>query len=198
MSPGVPVLLCPPALRAGPEPADGRHTPIPTGHHLGLRDNPDQDSQDTRIALEAPLDSDEERFWRALTRVVAALPKALDDDLSKATGLTLSEYTVLMRLSEADGGKLRIGDLASSAALSLSRISRMVNSLQARGWMGKRRHDHDARGWVTSLTDEGLRRRESAYPALLLSARRRVVDHVDCGAAAMTVHQIRRIASVLE
>ncbi|MEU1542368.1 hypothetical protein ABZ461_30525 [Actinacidiphila glaucinigra] len=40
-----------------------------------------------------------------------------------------------MRLSEADGGKLRIGDLASSTALSLSRISRMVNSLQrAAGW----------------------------------------------------------------
>ncbi|MFF3257281.1 hypothetical protein ACFYWP_41360 [Actinacidiphila glaucinigra] len=51
---------------------------------------------------------------------------------------------------------------------------------------------------MTSLTDEGLRRRESAYLALLLSARRRVVDHVHCDAAAVTVHQIRRIASVLE
>ncbi|WP_406273933.1 MarR family transcriptional regulator [Actinacidiphila glaucinigra] len=85
------------------------------------------------MTLEAPLDSDEERFWRALMRVVA-LPKALDDDLLKATGLTLSEYTVLMHLSEADGGELRVGDLASSTALSLSRISRVVNSLQARGW----------------------------------------------------------------
>ncbi|MFJ9917504.1 MarR family winged helix-turn-helix transcriptional regulator [Actinacidiphila glaucinigra] len=150
------------------------------------------------MTLEAPLDSDGERSWRALMRVVVALPKALDDDLLKATGLTLSEYTVLMRLSEADGGELRIGDLASSTALSLSRISRMVNSPQARGRVGKRRHDHDARGWATSLTDEGLRRPESAYPALLLSARRRVVDHVHCDAAAMTVHQIRRIASVLE
>ncbi|WP_329183201.1 hypothetical protein [Actinacidiphila glaucinigra] len=36
------------------------------------------------MALEAPLDSDEERFWRALVRVVVALPKALDDDLLKA------------------------------------------------------------------------------------------------------------------
>ncbi|MFF3257280.1 MarR family transcriptional regulator [Actinacidiphila glaucinigra] len=99
------------------------------------------------MTLEAPLDSDGERSWRALMRVVVALPKALDDDLLKATGLTLSEYTVLMRLSEADGGELRIGDLAWSTALSLSRISRMVNSPQARGRVGKRRHHHDARGW---------------------------------------------------
>ncbi|MFI2302008.1 hypothetical protein ACH5AL_24650 [Actinacidiphila glaucinigra] len=50
---------------------------------------------------------------------------------------------------------------------------------------------------MTSPTDEGLRRLESAYPALPLSARRRVVDHVHCDAAAMTANQIRRIASVL-
>ena len=43
------------------------------------------------MTLEAPLDSDGERSWRALMRVVVALPKALDDDLLKATGLTLSE-----------------------------------------------------------------------------------------------------------
>ncbi|MFG2300992.1 hypothetical protein [Actinacidiphila glaucinigra] len=89
------------------------------------------------MTLEAPLDSDEERFWRALMRVVVALPKALDDDLLKATGLTLSEYTVLMRLSEADGGELRIGDLASSTAPPLSRISRMVNSPQRAAAWGK-------------------------------------------------------------
>ncbi|WP_089228163.1 helix-turn-helix domain-containing protein [Actinacidiphila glaucinigra] len=96
--------------------------------------------------------------------------------------------------SEADDGELRVTDLASATTLSLSRIPRVVNSLQARGWVGKRRHVHDTRGWVTSLTDEGLRRLESAYPALLLSARRRVVDHVDCGTAAMTAHQTRRNA----
>lgn len=111
-----------------------------------------------------------------------------------ATGLTLCEYTVLMHLSEADGGELRVTDLASATALSLSRISRVVNSLQARGWVGRRRHVQDARGWVTSLTDEGLRRLESAYPALLLSARRRVVGHVDCDTAVVTAHQVRRIA----
>lgn len=35
------------------------------------------------MTLEAPVDSDEERFWRALMGVVVALPKALDDDLSR-------------------------------------------------------------------------------------------------------------------
>ncbi|MET9874618.1 MarR family winged helix-turn-helix transcriptional regulator [Actinacidiphila glaucinigra] len=113
-----------------------------------------------------------------------------------ATGLTLSEYTVLMHLSEADGGELRVTDLASATALSLSRISRVVNSLQARGWVGRRRHVQDARGWVTSLTDEGLRRLESVSGAAAECAPscRRVVGHVDCDTAVMTAHQVRRIA----
>ncbi|MFJ2297167.1 MarR family winged helix-turn-helix transcriptional regulator [Streptomyces sp. NPDC087894] len=144
-----------------------------------------------------PLSSDEERLWRALMRAMVALPKMLDDDLLTATGLTLSEYSVLMHLSEAGHGNMRMTDLAAATALSLSRISRVVSALQARGWVVKQRHSRDARCSVAILTVEGLQRLESAYPLLLASARRRVVDRVDSEAIAAAADHFEEIASAL-
>ncbi|MEU8419426.1 MarR family transcriptional regulator [Micromonospora sp. NPDC048835] len=145
-----------------------------------------------------PLGPDEERFWRALMRVMVSLPKALDDDLQKATGLTLSEYIVLMHLSEAADREMRVTDLAMTATLSVSRISRVVNALETRGWVTKRRDAKDARGSVATLTDEGLRRLEAAYPTLLASARRRIVDHLDKAEVPGIADQFHSMALTLE
>ncbi|MFI2301532.1 MarR family winged helix-turn-helix transcriptional regulator [Actinacidiphila glaucinigra] len=149
------------------------------------------------MTADAPLDAEEERFWRALQRVMTALPKALDDDLLKSTGLTLSEYSVLMFLSEAKDRELRMIDLAELTRLSASRISRVVDSLKARGWVAKRRHEVDARGSVATLTPGGLERLEAAYPSLLASARRRVMDHMESGSLAGMAVQFETVAEHL-
>ncbi|MFJ6119964.1 MarR family winged helix-turn-helix transcriptional regulator [Streptomyces sp. NPDC092129] len=140
----------------------------------------------------------EERFWRALMRVMVALPKALDDDLLKATGLTMSEYAVLVHLSEAAEREMRMTDLAAATALSVSRISRVVNAMQARGWVEKRRDVHDARGSMASLTAEGWRRLSAAYPTNLASARKRVVDHLDKNSMAALAEQLETVAARLD
>jgi DNA-binding MarR family transcriptional regulator len=124
-----------------------------------------------------PLSEDEELLWRALLRVVVALPKALDEDLVRATGVSLTEYTVLMNLSEAADQELRLADLAAAVGLSVSRISRLVEDLRARDYVSKRRCAADGRGAIATLTPQGLRRLQSAYPEHLASARRRVVNH---------------------
>ncbi|MEU2421420.1 hypothetical protein ABZ619_10365 [Streptomyces sp. NPDC007851] len=51
------------------------------------------------MAADDPLTAQEDRFWRALMRVTVALPRSLDDDLLRSTGLTLTECVVLMNLS---------------------------------------------------------------------------------------------------
>jgi DNA-binding MarR family transcriptional regulator len=92
------------------------------------------------------------------------------------TGLSLVEYTVLVRLSESDGA-LRMTELAHMTCLSASRMTRLIESLQGRGLVEKRRACDDGRGFVAAITDEGLRRLKWAYPMHLASARTRVVDH---------------------
>ncbi|MEV6995966.1 MarR family transcriptional regulator [Streptomyces sp. NPDC093228] len=147
---------------------------------------------------DVPLNPVEERLWRALMRVLVALPKALDDDLLKSTGLTMSEYQVLVHLSEATEREMRMTELAAATALSVSRISRVVNAMQARGWVDKRRDAHDARGSVATLTSEGLGRLESAYPTNLASARRRVIGHLDKRSLAGLANQLEAVAAQLD
>ncbi|MET8644991.1 MarR family winged helix-turn-helix transcriptional regulator [Streptomyces sp. NPDC004675] len=150
------------------------------------------------MTSDVPLNPVEERFWRALMRVMVALPKALDDDLLKATGLTMSEYAVLVHLSEAAEREMRMTDLAAATALSVSRISRVVNAMQTRGWVEKRRDVHDARGSMASLTAEGRRRLLAAYPTNLASARKRVVDHLDKNSMAALAEQFESVAARLD
>ncbi|MFJ5272969.1 MarR family winged helix-turn-helix transcriptional regulator [Streptomyces sp. NPDC088358] len=145
-----------------------------------------------------PLTADEERFWRALTRLVVALPRSLDDDLLRSTGLTLTEYVVLMNLSEADKQELRMADLAAASALSPSRITRVVEMLQARGQVIKRRCQGDGRGNVASLTPEGQRRLLAAYPVHLASARDRVIDQLDSRSLPALVRQFEAMVKRLD
>ncbi|MDN3029301.1 MarR family transcriptional regulator [Streptomyces sp. S.PB5] len=129
---------------------------------------------------------------------MVALPKALDDDLLKSTGLTMSEYQVLMHLSEAAEREMRMTELAEATALSVSRISRVVNAMQTRGWVEKRRDAFDARGSVATLTTEGLGRLESAYPTNLASARNRVIKHLDKRSLSRLASQLEVIATQLD
>ncbi|MEW1828005.1 MULTISPECIES: MarR family transcriptional regulator [unclassified Streptomyces] len=144
-------------------------------------------------AEDAALTAQEERFWRALMRVIVALPRSLDDDLLRSTGLTLTEYVVLMSLSEAENQELRMADLAAATALSASRITRVVDALQSRGQVVKRRYEGDARGNVATLTPEGMKRLQAAYPVHLASARKRVMDHLDGRSLSAMVRQFETV-----
>jgi hypothetical protein len=53
------------------------------------------------MAATEPLSPSEEVLWRAVMRIVKVIPRHLDSDLIKGAGLTASEYTTIMHLSEA-------------------------------------------------------------------------------------------------
>jgi DNA-binding MarR family transcriptional regulator len=142
------------------------------------------------------LTGDEEALWRALMKVIITLPRVLDDDL-RATGLSLSEYVTLVNLSEAENHELRMSDLASAIQLSASRVSRLVEELQIRGFVEKRRASEDGRGNVASLTPAGLRQLKRAYPDHLHSARARVIDQLDPKLVKRLGAQISHVAQQL-
>jgi DNA-binding MarR family transcriptional regulator len=146
----------------------------------------------------APLTPTEEALWRALMRLMFTLNRALDDDLVRARGMTASEYTVLMNLSEAPNRQMRITDLAEVAALSVSRMSRLIDDLQSRNLVAKRRSEIDGRGNVASLTRQGLARLKAAYPDHLASARRLVLDHIDRDDVASVARALETVAIRLD
>ena len=131
-----------------------------------------------RLVNPEPLTPTEELFWRALMRIVLSLPRQLHDDMVRATGLSASEYTVIMNLSEAPNRQLRMADLATATGLSASRTTRLVDSLQAHGLVAKRASAADGRSNLAELTALGLTKLRSAWPVHVASVRGRVLDHI--------------------
>jgi DNA-binding MarR family transcriptional regulator len=144
------------------------------------------------------LDADEASFWRPLTRIITVLPRALDDQFLPETGLTMTGYTVLVSLSEAPGKRLRISALASATALSLSRISRVVDDLTGRGLVEKRRCAEDGRAWNAVLTEAGLAKLEAAYPGHLARVRASVFAHLSAEDIRTAGPVLARLAAALD
>ena len=94
----------------------------------------------------APLTPQEEAAWRALARAVLVIPRVLDAELLEAQGLNLTEYNVLMNLSEAPDHSLRMSELANFISISISGLTRAVERLK-QAWpihlAGVRRHVMD-------------------------------------------------------
>ena len=144
-----------------------------------------------------PLSPDEELLWRAMNRIAAALPRALDAELLRAVGLTLHEYAVLLRLFEAAGHALRMAELATEVALSPSRITRLVDELCTRGLVTKTRCPADGRGYVATLTEEGAAQLAAAQPALLTGAHQHVFDHITPAAVGCLGRALALVAEEL-
>jgi DNA-binding MarR family transcriptional regulator len=131
------------------------------------------------MAIVEPLSPTEEALWRALMRIVKIIPRYLDSDLIRGAGLTASEYTTIMHLSEAPNRELRMADLANATDLSASRMTRLVDDLQSSGLVTKTASSSDARGNVARLTPRGTAKLKSAWPVHLASVRRRFLDCID-------------------
>ncbi len=115
---------------------------------------------------------------RSLSRVIYALPRALDADMAREQQLPLIEYQALMHLSEAPDRRLRMSDLATACAMSLSGMTGVTRRLEGQGFVRRVRCARDGRGWNAVLTEAGLARLEEAWPTHLASLRRHFLDHL--------------------
>jgi DNA-binding MarR family transcriptional regulator len=125
-----------------------------------------------------PLNPGEERAWRAFARASVVVPRVLEAEMHAAHGITMTEYFVLVNLSEAVDRQLRMSELAARGAMSLSAISRVVDALARRGLVERMRCPSDGRGLLAVLTDTGLARLEEVYPTHLAGVRRHVIRHL--------------------
>jgi DNA-binding MarR family transcriptional regulator len=123
------------------------------------------------------LDNRELRAWRGLLRVHAQLSKALDAQLEAAHGLPLTSYEVLLYLSDAEGGRMRMHDLASSVLLSRSGLTRLVDRLERDGYLERCSCAHDARGAFAVLTPAGREKLEAARTTHLAGVRELFLSH---------------------
>jgi|SRR5579884_636258 len=116
--------------------------------------------------------------WIGLLETHKRLTRVLDAELEAEHGLTLSALEVLGRLAAAEGRHLRLSALASACGLSLSRISRIVDALEERGLVERRRVPDDARAVDGQLTAAGLELVRRAQASHFAAVQREFFAHL--------------------
>ena len=101
------------------------------------------------------LDNEELAAWRGMLRAHAEAVRELDTELAREHDMPLSSYEVLLFLNDAEDGRIRMSELAESALLSRSGLTRLVDRLERQGLLKRERCESDARGWFAEITPEG-------------------------------------------
>jgi DNA-binding MarR family transcriptional regulator len=124
------------------------------------------------------LSPQELRAWRGMLRVHQTLTKALDAELEREHGLSLTSYEVLLFLGDAPGGRLRMHDLATQVLLSRSGLTRLADRLERDGLIERQACDSDARGSFAVITAEGRGKLNAARATHLDGVRRHYLSHL--------------------
>jgi len=116
--------------------------------------------------------------WIGLLHTHRQITRALDAELESRHGLSLSALELLGRLAAAEDRRMRLSTLAEEISLSLSRVSRIVDALQARGLVERRPCSSDARAIDAWLTPAGLDLAREAQATHFAGVQRRFFDHL--------------------
>jgi len=102
-----------------------------------------------------PSDKHEPSVWRLFFEAHGRLSGILEDKLLAGQGLSFAWYDVLLHLSEAPGGKLRMNELADALVWSRSWLTRRIDQMVEAGLVKREIDDADRRGAFAVLTKKG-------------------------------------------
>src|SRR3954469_8901304 len=117
------------------------------------------------------LDETEQAVWRQYISIMRLLPDRLNASLTRGHGLTLIDYEVLARLSEAPLRRMRMTELAEGALLSKSRLSHQISRMEKEGLVRREPCETDGRGFFAVLTDAGWEKLLAAVPTHVTDVR---------------------------
>lgn len=136
--------------------------------------------------------------WRRLLQAHATLIERLNADLEREAGLPLTQYEVLLHLSESPDGRLRMRDLADSVLLSPSGLTRLVDRMERAGLVARDTCSSDRRGSFAVLTAEGKATLRRAAPIHLRGIAEYFAAHVSDEEADAISAALARIAAALK
>jgi DNA-binding MarR family transcriptional regulator len=99
------------------------------------------------------LTEDQQRIWRRYLTMASRLQTAMHRQLQQDCELSLSDYDVLVALSER--GPQRINELGEVLAWEQSRLSHQLRRMRGRGLVERHGGGDDRRGATVELTDSG-------------------------------------------
>jgi DNA-binding MarR family transcriptional regulator len=143
------------------------------------------------------LKDDEQRAWRGLLQMTSRLDARLNRELQQASGLSLADYDVLVLLTEALDGRLRMFQLIEDLQWEQSRLSHHIARMQRRGLVTREECTTDKRGAFVVLTDAGRDAIEKAAPTHVAAVRHLVFDGLSGEQVATLEQFVSRVLSRL-
>jgi DNA-binding MarR family transcriptional regulator len=122
------------------------------------------------------LDAEQQASWRAYIMGTELLQHQLDRELREEHEISFSEYEILVRLSEAEGGRMRMALLADAMSHSRSRVTHTIARMEAADLVHRHAAESDRRGVEAVMTDAGRRKLIDAAPTHVRGVRAHLVD----------------------
>ncbi len=117
--------------------------------------------------------------WRAFLTVHARVTEVLERELAAERDLPLGWYDVLVQLSEAEGGRLRMHNLAGFVLLSRAGLTRLVDRMTRAGLVERVPCEDDRRGTYVLITAPGLQALRDAAPVHLRGVFHHFIRHLN-------------------
>jgi DNA-binding MarR family transcriptional regulator len=127
--------------------------------------------------------------WLNLIQSYEAVAAGLEGTLERANGLSLPEHEVLVRLSEAPEGRLRMLDLTNLVLLSKSGVTRLIDRMEREGLVGRQACQTDRRVVYAAITPKGRTVLQEATPAFLAGIEQHFARHL----SEADVRTLRRV-----
>lgn len=120
------------------------------------------------------LTDEQQRIWRNYLLLTARMHTAMHRQLQKECALSLSDYDVLVALSER--GPLRINELGELIGWEQSRLSHQLRRMRGRLLVEREDDDGDRRGATVRITEAGLSALQAAAAGHVELVRRVMFD----------------------
>jgi DNA-binding MarR family transcriptional regulator len=124
------------------------------------------------------LDDREQRVWRSWIRASSQLEAHLARRMQADADISMSDFAVLVPLSEAPDERLRAFALGRSLQWEKSRLSHHLTRMERRGLVSREDCGTDRRGAFVVLTPEGRRALETAAGPHAEAVRAAVFDRL--------------------
>lgn len=125
------------------------------------------------------VDTERLEVWQAFLRAHATLTQVLEAELLEAQDLPLSWYDVLVSLSDAPEGRLRMQELAARVMFSRSGLTRLVDRMTDAGLVAREPCPGDRRGTYAVITGAGRQRLRAASGVHLRGVYEHFARHLD-------------------
>jgi len=143
------------------------------------------------------LDEHEMAAWRGFVVASNLIERRLEQQLKESAGLSHTQYEILVQLSAASDGSLRMTDLADRLVTSKSGLTYQVTQLEKAGLVFRRSCPSDVRGVFAELTEEGWRVLREAAPGHVATVREVLIDVLSREQLAVLAESLGEVSSRL-